>query len=627
MIKYNNSNINDWYYDTSNIIKVYRNNAVCYYKIDTSSPSGQTPCFAVVDNISQYSDTEFEDVFNKADNKWYKLNNLNQYEEYGVYGSGRTITHYDGKLTIDGDYEYQYSGGSWVSVGEVSGGTIPDNYVIPFEDSNVKAICVNNWGGNVVAGELTYGEAKQVTDIGTVFANNTTIVSFNELAYFHGLTTLNQGHFAGCSNLKDIVIPSNVTSLGRLQSSGSNIIFRGCGNLSGFTMLSGDSSLYFAINEENGSYYMNSSHSSTPMVFPDRPMEMKSDAFAYYDYCYTAYFQSATPPTNLANSDINSYSKLQYIYCPVGSLSAYQTALAGKNKTIQEYDFEADSLGLLDKQKEWIDKTSYVVVYPMYYSPIQDPPNNLVFSSMTEAEDYECPWVGMKATIDGDKYVFSGDSTSGYEWVYQASRLPIGYTEVEYVENKNRAYLDTGFKPNQDTRIVCTMQCVTSSQYGRYIGAGGYNSKNAMQFDYESYYNGTLHVSWGHLSSWTTYSSCVGDYNVHEYDWDKNYFYRDKGKSNQFSASTTYTNFQCTDNLGIFIYINNGAPSSNYSTEALIGKMYTFQMYDNGTLIRDLVPCKRDSDNRVGAYDIVNDVFYYPPNYSSYPLVAGPEVE
>ena len=125
MIKYNNSNINDWYFDTSNIIKVYRNNAVCYYKVtsgDTPTPV-QEPCFAVVDNILQYSDREFVDVFNKADDKWYKLNNLSQYEEYGIYGSGRTITTYDGKLTVDDGYEYQYSGGSWVNVGEVSGST------------------------------------------------------------------------------------------------------------------------------------------------------------------------------------------------------------------------------------------------------------------------------------------------------------------------------------------------------------------------------------------------------------------------------------------------------------------------------------------------------------------------
>lgn len=36
MIKYNNSNINDWYYYESNLIKVYRNNAVVYQKIGSN---------------------------------------------------------------------------------------------------------------------------------------------------------------------------------------------------------------------------------------------------------------------------------------------------------------------------------------------------------------------------------------------------------------------------------------------------------------------------------------------------------------------------------------------------------------------------------------------------------------
>ena len=36
MIKYNNNSINDWYFDTSDIVKVYRNNAVRYQKIYAS---------------------------------------------------------------------------------------------------------------------------------------------------------------------------------------------------------------------------------------------------------------------------------------------------------------------------------------------------------------------------------------------------------------------------------------------------------------------------------------------------------------------------------------------------------------------------------------------------------------
>ena len=122
MIKYNTKTINDWNFDATNIVKVYHNGAVCYYKLEGSpTPTGQTPCYAVVDDITQYSSTEFVDVYDKATKKWYKLNNLNEYEEYGVYGEGRDITYYDGKLTIDGGYEYEYSNGDWVNRGEVVG--------------------------------------------------------------------------------------------------------------------------------------------------------------------------------------------------------------------------------------------------------------------------------------------------------------------------------------------------------------------------------------------------------------------------------------------------------------------------------------------------------------------------
>lgn len=45
MIKYSGNTINDWFYASDNIIKVYKNNAVCYYKINTSSPTPPTPTY------------------------------------------------------------------------------------------------------------------------------------------------------------------------------------------------------------------------------------------------------------------------------------------------------------------------------------------------------------------------------------------------------------------------------------------------------------------------------------------------------------------------------------------------------------------------------------------------------
>ena len=417
MIYKNNKTINEWYFNDAELIKVYKNGAICYYKMVLGETPSQEPCFAVVNDITQYSDTEFIDVYDKATDKWYKLNNLDQYEQYGVYGDGRNITYYEGKLTIDEGYEYEWDGSEWDNLGEVTGSTVPDNYVIPFDDSTVKNICVTNWGGNVVAGEITYGEAKAVTSLGSVFKGNSTIRKFNELAYFHGLTSLANGEFQSCTNLTDIVIPSNVTTLG--NSSNQNYVpFRGCSLLSGLTILSSSEAIYIDQIWGDNSYWQNTSHRNVPMIFPNRPITL-GWTFGYADNLENVYFQYSTPPANLANADIARATKLKNTYVPIGSYSAYNAVLSSFNKTVIEYDFETDSLGLLDKEKEWIAKTQSVIVYPKYYTEKDEPENNVVFANMEEALAYECPWVGMRAIIGGDIYIFDSNN----EW----SKVPYYY--------------------------------------------------------------------------------------------------------------------------------------------------------------------------------------------------------
>lgn len=181
--------------------------------------------------------------------------------------------------------------------------------------------------------------------------------------------------------------------------------------------------------------------------------------------------------------------------------------------------------------------------------------------------------------------------------------LPSGYTEVEYIENASTAYIDTGFKPNQDTRINCEMQCVTSTNSVIHFGGGGWDKTDGMWLTYETNINGTLHISWLGKASWSTYSSVHGDYNRHTYDWDKNTLYKD----DVLVGSSTYGSYSCTDNLGIFTIIQNG--ESAVSWLKMLGRVYWFKIFDNGVLVRDYVPVKRDSDNKYGLYDLVNNTF------------------
>ena len=82
---------------------------------------------------------------------------------------------------------------------------------IPFEDAEVKNICVENWDTNG-DGELSYDEAAAVTDLGKVFRMKS-ITAFNELQYFTGLTSIGMDAFHTDRYLRSVVLPNGVKSI------------------------------------------------------------------------------------------------------------------------------------------------------------------------------------------------------------------------------------------------------------------------------------------------------------------------------------------------------------------------------------------------------------------------------
>ena len=757
MIKYNDNTINDWDFGTSNLIKVYRNNAVCYYKITSSGgTSAQTPCYAVVDDITQYTDREFEDVFDNATEKWYKLNNLNQYEEYGVYGSGRTITTYEGKLTIDtestpqpsrlpqGYTEVEYirqnsNYNAYIDTGVIPYGSVGNSFEVsatmkayykntscdtflscedvnsPYFGFGYRFVCAGGSNYQIFGGDVNTATTVTNNSDGTFtyvcsrsnvtttynmpislfcsYSNSsyTTPYRFSDIEVHSMSITLNNeivrnyvpakrdsdnkyglydlitdtfyvspngNNFSGGSE----VIPPPITTTYEYIYSGGSWVNVGEVHVDVWKTNTKMQFKFYSTNNGGGSMIgeIDAPDSNDCRVFfasTTAYFDYGSDRISWtsygqkntlYEYEYGNYYIKNMVTSSIKTSTTFSTNRTNSLYLGLGQSDRFRTyyiKIYEGNTLVKDFIPWTDlngNYGLYDK----VSLSVYNVVsgygsltgssnvtdveigggyeYPLKYVVREDPPNNVSFSSMTEAEEYECPWVGMQATIDGDRYVFSGDSISGYEWVYNPSRLPQGYTEVEYIQNSGTSYFNTNFTPNQDTRVVCDMQMVTASNYPRLWGAGQWNSATGLMIDYDS---NKFQVSWFGNTSWTDYTSypTSTSYYRHTYDLNKNYMYIDE----TLVGSNTYTTKTASDPIGIFVHIYNGRPSSSsyWGQEHFKGKMYSFQIYDNGTLVRDLVPCIRDNDNEVGAYDIVNDVFYtVPSGYTTDKLIAGPTV-
>ncbi len=112
-------------------------------------------------------------------------------------------------------------------------GIEPENYAdrkIGFSDATVRQLCTEAFDQNG-DGILTYGEAAQVKELGTVM-KGTAIKTFTELHYFTSLTKLGDDAFSECEQLTTIQLPRQITEIG-------SHTFMGCKKLQGINMPEG----------------------------------------------------------------------------------------------------------------------------------------------------------------------------------------------------------------------------------------------------------------------------------------------------------------------------------------------------------------------------------------------------
>ena len=177
------------------------------------------------------------------------------------------------------------------------------------------------------------------------------------------------------------------------------------------------------------------------------------------------------------------------------------------------------------------------------------------------------------------------------------SSLPTGYTPVNYIESTGTQYINTGFTPNQDTRVVMDIEATASHEsasktvFGSRIGI--------LKTDFSLWFisNTNLQTGYGNATE------------VFDVDTVLKRLIIDKNKTltavGDYSATNAEATFQSTLPLFLLAMNQNGTADSRMA----IAKLYSCQIYDNGKLVRDFAPCVNPS-GKAGLYDTVNGVFY-----------------
>lgn len=186
--------------------------------------------------------------------------------------------------------------------------------------------------------------------------------------------------------------------------------------------------------------------------------------------------------------------------------------------------------------------------------------------------------------------------------------VPTVFKELQYIQSSGSQYIDTGFKPNHNTRVLMDVQRMSNGTYpfyGSRISASGQAyglwkiSDTSLRYDY-----GTGRAS-ANTSNTNVRVLIDSNKNVCEF------------------GDTTLTNTSRTFSVSYNLLILAFNTANEVDERMMSARLYSFSIYDNGVLVRDFIPVET-GEGEVGLYDNIEGQFYR--NSGTGNFVAGPYV-
>ena len=195
--------------------------------------------------------------------------------------------------------------------------------------------------------------------------------------------------------------------------------------------------------------------------------------------------------------------------------------------------------------------------------------------------------------------------------------VPAGYTALDYLQTTGTQYIDTGVIAGDKTRVVIDWNYNSMKLQQRVFSVSPTNNT----FGFEVYINSMSQYgySFGGTKWDSTKVSVDLARHVIDFNASENILKIDNGALANQKLSASVGNLP---KLSLYLFSRNHSDDSD-NGEFASGNAYSCQIYENGAIVRDLVPVRR-ADNKLGMYDWVENKFYQ--NNGTGEFVAGKEV-
>ena len=179
--------------------------------------------------------------------------------------------------------------------------------------------------------------------------------------------------------------------------------------------------------------------------------------------------------------------------------------------------------------------------------------------------------------------------------------LPAGYTQQTYIESDGTQYINTGIYPDKNTKITMDIQPL-SEDVAAFFGARTEDAVEGSQSFSVWMINGYYRVDYGDGKTMVSTGSPLSRVTVTL----KN------GSYSIGSASGTLAGADISPSNPLLLLTTWDIYGEAPDTRMMRARIYSCKIWGGtaGSLMRDYVPCKRNSDNEPGLYDTVGGQFY-----------------